>query len=85
MPHRSGREVRLAHGEQDARCQKLTLSGSQSQKPVSPLQRPQGERHVTDSALKSATVVRTTPKIGRNDPCPCGSGKKYKNCCGRNA
>ncbi|MCR4789446.1 MAG: SEC-C domain-containing protein, partial [Treponemataceae bacterium] len=28
-------------------------------------------------------VVRTTPKVGRNDPCPCGSGKKYKNCCGR--
>jgi preprotein translocase subunit SecA len=27
--------------------------------------------------------VRTGPKIGRNDPCPCGSGKKYKNCCGR--
>ena len=29
------------------------------------------------------TVVRETPKIGRNDPCPCGSGKKYKNCCGK--
>lgn len=28
--------------------------------------------------------VRQTPKIGRNDPCPCGSGKKYKKCCGRN-
>jgi preprotein translocase subunit SecA len=27
--------------------------------------------------------VRTGPKVGRNDPCPCGSGKKYKNCCGR--
>lgn len=27
--------------------------------------------------------VRQTPKIGRNDPCPCGSGKKYKKCCGR--
>jgi hypothetical protein len=26
--------------------------------------------------------VRTTPKVGRNDPCPCGSGKKYKKCCG---
>ena len=26
---------------------------------------------------------RTSDKIGRNDPCPCGSGKKYKNCCGR--
>ncbi len=30
------------------------------------------------------TVRRATPKVGRNDPCPCGSGKKYKNCCGRN-
>ena len=30
------------------------------------------------------TVVKDGPKVGRNDPCPCGSGKKYKNCCGRN-
>ena len=30
------------------------------------------------------TVRREEPKVGRNDPCPCGSGKKYKNCCGRN-
>ena len=28
-------------------------------------------------------VVRKSPKVGRNDPCPCGSGKKYKHCCGR--
>jgi SEC-C motif-containing protein len=28
--------------------------------------------------------VRNEPKIGRNDPCPCGSGKKYKKCCGAN-
>jgi len=27
-------------------------------------------------------VVRSGPKIGRNDPCPCGSGKKFKKCCG---
>ena len=31
------------------------------------------------------TIVNNGPKIGRNDPCPCGSGKKYKNCCGKNA
>jgi len=31
----------------------------------------------------NTTIRRTGPKIGRNDPCPCGSGKKYKNCCGR--
>ena len=30
-------------------------------------------------------TVREEPKIGRNDPCPCGSGKKYKKCCGRGA
>ena len=29
------------------------------------------------------TVVNTKGTIGRNDPCPCGSGKKYKNCCGK--
>ena len=28
-------------------------------------------------------TVREEPKVGRNDPCPCGSGKKYKTCCGR--
>jgi len=33
---------------------------------------------------KSGTVVKG-PKVGRNDPCPCGSGRKYKQCCGRNA
>ncbi|HPY53813.1 MAG TPA: preprotein translocase subunit SecA [Treponemataceae bacterium] len=31
----------------------------------------------------NVTVVRSGPKVGRNDPCPCGSGKKYKQCCGR--
>ena len=31
------------------------------------------------------TVVNEGPKVGRNDPCPCGSGKKYKNCCGKKA
>ncbi|MBE6344595.1 MAG: preprotein translocase subunit SecA [Spirochaetaceae bacterium] len=31
----------------------------------------------------NVTVTRSTPKIGRNEPCPCGSGKKYKQCCGR--
>ena len=33
---------------------------------------------------KQPIVKKASDKIGRNDPCPCGSGKKYKNCCGRN-
>ena len=39
-------------------------------------QAPQGE-------VKTPTIKIETPKVGRNDPCPCGSGKKYKKCCGR--
>jgi SEC-C motif-containing protein len=31
--------------------------------------------------VKPNTVVRMSPKVGRNEPCPCGSGKKYKQCC----
>ena len=34
---------------------------------------------------KSGTIRREGKKVGRNDPCPCGSGKKYKQCCGKNA
>jgi len=36
-----------------------------------------------DGSVAPVTVVRTSPKVGRNDPCPCGSGKKYKLCHGR--
>ena len=36
------------------------------------------------STEKKQPIVNDAPKIGRNEPCPCGSGKKYKNCCGKN-
>jgi preprotein translocase subunit SecA len=36
------------------------------------------------AAMEKAKPVRSGPKVGRNDPCPCGSGKKYKQCCGKN-
>ena len=39
----------------------------------------------SDKLEKAQPVVNAGPKVGRNDPCPCGSGKKYKNCCGKNA
>lgn len=34
---------------------------------------------------KSSKTIVKAPKVGRNDPCPCGSGKKFKKCCGANA
>ena len=36
-----------------------------------------------EGRLAGTTIVRAGPKVGRNDPCPCGSGKKYKQCCGK--
>ncbi len=36
----------------------------------------------TGKSLPPAQVIRSAPKAGRNDPCPCGSGKKSKKCCG---
>ena len=41
------------------------------------------EAAAATEAQAKAKPVRTGPKVGRNDPCPCGSGKKYKQCCGR--
>jgi SEC-C motif-containing protein len=46
-------------------------------------QREDGQWRFLDArALKGQTYQREEPKIGRNDPCSCGSGKKYKKCCG---
>ena len=39
------------------------------------------EEAKSEDARKPETFRREMPKVGRNDPCPCGSGKKYKNCC----
>ena len=46
---------------------------------------PPPEQADESAAGVTKTIVRDTPKVGRNDPCPCGSGKKYKNCHGANA
>ena len=44
-----------------------------------------GEIEKSTEAAKPQTFVKTGPEIGRNDPCTCGSGKKYKKCCGAKA
>lgn len=43
------------------------------------------KRKILYRDAKKANTIIKGPKIGRNDPCPCGSGKKYKKCCGKNA
>ncbi|MEW8625655.1 MAG: YchJ family protein [Candidatus Thiodiazotropha sp.] len=50
---------------------------------ISRFSKQDGSWYFVDGKLVAPqTEVRKQPKVGRNDPCPCGSGKKYKKCCG---
>jgi preprotein translocase subunit SecA len=53
--------------------------------PTAPVAQPPGNPPAGDGPRLEIPVRRDAPKVGRNDPCPCGSGKKYKACCGRTA
>ena len=44
---------------------------------------PENKRKEITKEYHESLVFKAAPKIGRNDPCPCGSGKKYKKCCGK--
>ena len=57
---------------------------NQTHHELSTFKKENGKWYFVDGVLKDTTYVRTAPKVGRNDPCPCGSGKKYKKCCGVN-
>ena len=66
--------------------QKLCIVEIQSDEEVRKIEEKQRQDYVLsrgDSDAAPATVKRKSEKIGRNAPCPCGSGKKYKHCCGR--
>ncbi len=65
-----------------------TVRGLFHVRPAAPVEREQVAEPVAtnkDDTAVSGPKVRKDKKIGRNDPCPCGSGKKYKHCCGKNA
>ena len=52
--------------------------------PVASNAAPQRRMNTNTNAGEAQMPVRVEKKVGRNEPCPCGSGKKYKNCCGKN-
>ncbi len=64
------REILTARARRQAQQQQMSHAGGSAG----------GMDERTAAAVK--TAARSTPKVGRNDPCPCGSGKKYKRCCG---
>ena len=62
------------------KSQNIRYSGSEGNSPVA-LRPNQPAENRTPTAV--TPIVHSTPKVGRNAPCPCGSGKKYKKCCSR--
>ena len=71
-------QVILGNGEKAEKPNAVTLAIKREQvaKPVEP---------AGDGTMSTNLTVVKKNKVGRNDPCPCGSGKKYKKCCGRDA
>ena len=73
---------RQAEIEEAERERRLKESGAMRYNHVEEGQAQPRPRATTEAA-KAETFVRSGRKVGRNEPCPCGSGKKYKHCCGR--
>ena len=78
--------VDMVHRIKEDTLEKLCMVQVQREEELKQIHRPLAQDYVLshgDTAEAPKTVKRKGKKIGRNDPCPCGSGKKYKNCCGR--
>jgi preprotein translocase subunit SecA len=77
---RLNRALQAQHAEAASLSQ---LSSAEPQQPQAPQQAPsQGGRQPSMPQQQAQRPVRAAPKVGRNQPCPCGSGKKFKNCHG---
>lgn len=70
-----------SEGKVEFKC-KFNYNGQeQTHHELSSFIKEKGEWFFVDGVLRNNTVRRSAPKVGRNDPCPCGSGKKAKKCC----
>ena len=74
------------HDDRDAQVEFIARFSDKGTKrehhEVSSFRKVEGRWYLTEGKVMPAKqVVRSAPKTGRNDPCPCGSGRKYKKCC----
>ncbi len=77
-PIREGREQKTDMSKMKVRKDELVTSGNTNREIIN-----EGSDYYEPSEPVKKEPVKVGPKIGRNDPCPCGSGKKYKNCHGK--
>lgn len=78
-------KVRLSPGEQVSSAYRVTRQVHEQLSGYDHLTQGMDQTAQAGETQKVQTIVRDVPKVGRNDPCPCGSGKKYKKCCGKNS
>ncbi len=83
-PATEGEEQEILTARARRAHQQVTYSAGESESAFAQGQgRPQEPAAARGGGTAVKQIVRTNPKVGRNDPCPCGSGKKFKKCCGR--
>lgn len=73
--------VELIHKEFSGISKKKAVSGGESPRPQ--VSSGEGRDAINRVSTSPQSIKRDQPKVGRNEPCPCGSGKKYKKCCGK--
>ena len=78
-------KVRLAAGAELANVYEISSMVHEQLTGYDHLARDMADQQAAAAPQKVETIVRNLPKVGRNYPCPCGSGKKYKKCCGKGA
>ncbi|WP_294157379.1 preprotein translocase subunit SecA [uncultured Selenomonas sp.] len=78
-------EAMQAEAQKHRAEQEIAKQRSQLSDHLQSAQASHGDEVSAAEAKKKAPLKADGTKVGRNDPCPCGSGKKYKNCCGKNA
>jgi len=76
-------KVRLSAGDELSSVYEVSNVVHEQLQGYDHLARDMADQAAATAPQKVQTIKRDVPRVGRNDPCPCGSGKKYKKCCGR--
>ncbi len=78
--------MEMIHRIKEDTIEKLCIVRIQRQEEIEEMREEASQDYIMsrgEQTTETSTVKRDTKKVGRNDPCPCGSGKKYKKCCGQ--
>ena len=79
----AAQEQARQHLQQEAARRQAEMAKMQAMHEQMQAQQRQAMQNAGQSHRIITSPIRVEKKVGRNDPCPCGSGKKYKQCCGK--